>query len=61
LRLLVTGGTGYLGSELVRRSGARAVSTRDFDVRDEEAVAAALRGYDAVVHTAYRQQPADEA
>jgi dTDP-4-dehydrorhamnose reductase len=61
LRLLVTGGTGYLGSELVRRSGARGVSTRDFDVRDEEAVAAALRGYDAVIHTAYRQQPDDEA
>jgi dTDP-4-dehydrorhamnose reductase len=55
VRLLVTGGTGYLGSELVRRSGAHGVSTRDFDVRDEESVTAALRGYDAVVHTAYRQ------
>lgn len=61
MKLLVTGGTGYLGSELVRRSGARGVSTRDFDVRDADAVAAALRGYDAVVHTAYRQQPDEEA
>jgi dTDP-4-dehydrorhamnose reductase len=61
VRLLVTGGTGYLGSELVRRSGAHGVSTLDFDVRDEDAVAAALRGYDAVVHTAYRQQPSEEA
>jgi dTDP-4-dehydrorhamnose reductase len=59
--LLVTGGTGYLGSELVRRSGAHGVSTRDFDVRDEEAVTAALRGYDAVVHTAYRQLPSEDA
>jgi dTDP-4-dehydrorhamnose reductase len=61
VRLLVTGGTGYLGSELVRRSGADGVSTRDFDVRDEEAVTAALHGYDAVVHTAYRQQPSQDA
>jgi dTDP-4-dehydrorhamnose reductase len=61
VRLLVTGGTGYLGSELVRRSGARGVSTSDFDVRDEDAVAAALRGYDAVVHTAYRPQPPEDA
>ena len=57
----MTGGTGYLGSELVRRSGARGVSTRDFDVREEDAVVAALRGYDVVVHTAYRQQPDDDA
>jgi dTDP-4-dehydrorhamnose reductase len=61
VRLLVTGGTGYLGSELVRRSGAHGVSTRDLDVRDEEAVTAALHGYDAVVHTAYRQQPSEDA
>jgi dTDP-4-dehydrorhamnose reductase len=61
VRLVVTGGTGYLGSELVRRSGARGLSTRDVDVRDADAVARALRGADAVIHTAYRQEPADEA
>jgi dTDP-4-dehydrorhamnose reductase len=59
MRLLVTGGTGYLGRELVRRSGAHGVSSRDFDVRDAEAVEWALSGYDAVIHTAYRQDPPD--
>ncbi len=61
MRLVVTGGTGYLGSELVRRSGARGLSTRDLDIRDENAVAAALHDADAVIHTAYRQEPAGEA
>ena len=58
MRILVTGGTGYLGRELVAR-GCDGVSTRDFDVRDESAVAVALAGYDAVIHTAYRQDPPD--
>jgi dTDP-4-dehydrorhamnose reductase len=60
MRILVTGGTGYLGAELVRR-GADGVSTRDFDVRDEEAVRHAFeqRRPDVVIHTAYRQDPPD--
>jgi dTDP-4-dehydrorhamnose reductase len=62
-RLLVTGATGYLGRELVRRARAAGVevATERVDVRD----AAAVRGLverarpDAVVHTAYRQDPPD--
>lgn len=62
-RLLVTGGTGYLGSELVRRAeGAgwtvTGTSSRDFDVRKERDV---LRAFgqlrpQVVIHTAYRQE-----
>jgi dTDP-4-dehydrorhamnose reductase len=69
-RLLVTGGCGYLGRELVRRGPSvgwrvRATWLRrppdgdaewvHVDVRDEAALAAALDGVDAIVHTAYRQ------
>jgi len=56
--LLVTGGTGYLGSELVRRSGAAHPRLELLDA------AAVRRGFEelrpsAVIHTAYRQdQPA---
>jgi dTDP-4-dehydrorhamnose reductase len=68
--LLVTGGAGYLGSELLRRAPGRGWSVRatyrsrpleldaewvQVDVRDADAVAAAVAGADAVVHTAYRQ------
>ena len=62
-RLLVTGATGYLGRELVRR--ARAVGwelqTERVDVRDAAAVDALAARFrpDAVVHTAYRQDPPD--
>ena len=59
MKLLITGGTGYLGRELVRRSGAHGLSSRDVDVRDADAVDAAVAPYDAVVHTAYRQDPPD--
>jgi len=69
--VLVTGGAGYLGRELVRRAHAAgwhvratffsqpppalAADWRRVDVRDATAVAAAVEGVDAVVHTAYRQ------
>jgi dTDP-4-dehydrorhamnose reductase len=69
-RLLVTGGCGYLGRELVERASSRGWRVRATwferpprgeaewvraDVRDVGAVRAALEGVDAVVHTAYRQ------
>jgi dTDP-4-dehydrorhamnose reductase len=58
VRILATGGTGYLGRELVAR-GCDGVSTRDFDIRDAGAVAHALADHDAVIHTAYRQDSPD--
>jgi dTDP-4-dehydrorhamnose reductase len=69
-RLLVTGGCGYLGRELVSRAPGRGWTVRatwferpptaegewvQLDVRDEAAIHAAVDGVDAVVHTAYRQ------
>ena len=69
-RLMVTGGCGYLGRELVARAPSRGWDVRAtwleqpprgtadwvrLDVRDRDAVQAALDGVDAVVHTAYRQ------
>lgn len=72
MRLLVTGGTGYLGGELVQRALAAGWDVRatfwsrwpdvdgvDWvraDVRDAGAMTSAVRGCDAVVHTAYRQR-----
>jgi dTDP-4-dehydrorhamnose reductase len=57
MRLLVTGGSGYLGSEIVRRSGAVGLSSRDVEVRDADAVARVVAAHrpHAVIHTAYRQ------
>jgi dTDP-4-dehydrorhamnose reductase len=75
-RLLVTGGCGYLGSEVVRRAheqGLDVVGTwwqrpphglpgawHRLDVRDRVALAEVVAGADAVVHTAYRQGGEDE-
>jgi len=55
--LLVTGGSGYLGSELLRRSDAIGVASRDVDIRDAAAVTAlfdAMRPT-AVINAAYRR------
>jgi dTDP-4-dehydrorhamnose reductase len=72
-RLLVTGGCGYLGRELVSRAPARGWAVRAtwferpplaeadwarVDVRDADGMRTAVDGVDAVVHTAYRQDDA---
>jgi dTDP-4-dehydrorhamnose reductase len=70
-RLLVTGGCGYLGRELVRRAPARGWEVRatwferppaageaewvQADLRHAESAWRAVAGVDAVIHTAYRQ------
>lgn len=60
MRVLVFGGTGYLGTELVRRS-AWGVGSADGDVRDEEAVLALIRrhGPRVVINAAYKQEGED--
>jgi len=69
-RLLITGGGGLLGRELVRRAPAHGWEVRatwwssrpelpadwlHADVRDATAMAAGVHDVDAVIHTAYRQ------
>jgi dTDP-4-dehydrorhamnose reductase len=75
-RLLVTGGCGYLGRELVARGPERGWTVRASwfqqpprgeaewiraDLRDPTAVASAVSGVDAVVHTAYVQGDGERA
>ena len=58
MTLLVVGGSGYLGSELLRRSaGAIGISSADLDIRAEEPVAALLQELRprTVINTAYRR------
>jgi dTDP-4-dehydrorhamnose reductase len=55
--LLVTGASGYLGSELLRRTDAVGISSADVDIRDAAAVGALFERLrpQAVIHTAYRR------
>jgi dTDP-4-dehydrorhamnose reductase len=68
--LLITGGAGFLGRELVRRAPERGWKVRatwwssrpelpadwhHADVRDATAITEVVQGVDAVIHTAYRQ------
>ena len=64
--MLVTGGSGYLGSEVLHQT-RHAVGTYlnsrfpggvQLDVRDREAVTRAVAAHDIVIHTAYVQDDA---
>jgi dTDP-4-dehydrorhamnose reductase len=67
MRLLITGGTGYLGTTLARRASdagwaVGAPGSAELDVRDRAAVEDALAGFapTLVVNAAYRQDTPDE-
>src|SRR5690242_311287 len=74
-KLLVTGGMGTLGRALIRLAAAQGWTVRatwwrrppegpaewvQADVRDAGAIARAVDGVDAVIHTAYRQGGEEE-
>ena len=56
MSLLVTGATGYLGRELLHRTEAVGISSRDADIRDAAAVATLFERLrpEAAINTAYR-------
>jgi dTDP-4-dehydrorhamnose reductase len=55
--LLVTGASGYLGRELLRRTQAVGISSADVDIRDESAVADLFERLrpEAAINAAYRR------
>ena len=56
MTLLVTGASGYLGRELLRRTEAVGISSRDVDIRDADGLRRLFERLrpDAVINTAYR-------
>ena len=57
MSLLVTGASGYLGRELLRRTQAVGISSADVDIRDESAVAELFERLrpEAAINAAYRR------
>src|SRR5215472_12784994 len=55
MRVLITGGAGFIGSALARRLDGTGTEVIHGDVRDAAAVAAAMQGCDQVAHLAYMQ------